>query len=143
MAQTPWVTCSSAHSMGTLWEMLLLKPKPVAICSSCSIPRTPCGCWGLQVLQSHPFSRLPLVPHSLSQCQCPALRPPKHPPACHIFPVPGDKCRCSIWMWSDRSHTDRDNPFLDQLPDTAQIVCVFQFTQKEITAGLYRGKTSI
>lgn len=85
MAQTPWVTCSSAHSMGTLWEMLLLKPKPVAICSSCSIPRTPCGCWGLQVLQSHPFSRLPLVPHSLSQCQCPALRPPKHPSACHIF----------------------------------------------------------
>lgn len=122
------VSCSIAsHPMGTPQEKLLLKPSPnllqlVALISHPAglrcregpglLSRASCGCWGLQrpsLLQATPSP--PLPPHGAS-APAPLLRVlPSTLQLVHIFPVPGDKTRCSIWMWSDRSHTDRDDPF--------------------------------
>lgn len=115
MAQTPGVTCSSASlPMGTPWEKLLLKASPnllqFAPPACAAVGAGDFRCSKPSLLQAAPSPPLLLTVPVLQPCVLPSTLQ-----LVHIFPVPGDKSRCSIWMWSGRSHTDRDNPFLDQL----------------------------
>lgn len=139
------------------WEKLLLKPSPnplqlALLClrlPACAAVRGPAPSQGfLWVLGaarcsraiSSPGSPSPqLPPHSANAAAPPPCIPPSTLQLVHITPVPADTTRCGIWMWSDRSHTRRDNPFpwsASWAPThTAQIISVFWFTQKEITPG--------